>query len=260
MTFWQQLSGVISDLDGVVYRGDAPIPSAIAAFRRWHEAGLPYAFVTNNSTRSAADFASKINDMGIPVTAERVVTSASTVADLVATNHPPSARVLVVGAAALRDAVTARGFTLSDAADVVVVGLDRAFTYETLGRAQAALLAGAAFYATNADPMLPSATAFDPGAGAILRAIEVASGRSATVVGKPGRQMIDRAVQILGTAAARTLMIGDQVETDIIAGHAAGLPTLLVRTGVAQPGPHPLAPDFDFADLSEVPLPHPAES
>lgn len=253
MTFWQQLTGVISDLDGVIYRGDAPIPSAIAAFQRWHAAGLPYAFVTNNSTRSAADFAAKISGMGIPVTEARVVTSASAVADLIATRHPPATPVLVVGAPALQEAVTARGFTLSAEAEVVVVGLDRDFSYRTLALAQKALLAGAAFYATNADPMIPSATGFDPGAGSVLRAIEVASGRTATVVGKPGRQMIDRAVQILGTAPATTLMIGDQIETDIRAGHAAGVATLLVRTGMPEAGPRPLEPDFDLADLGQIP-------
>jgi 4-nitrophenyl phosphatase len=254
MTFWQELSGVISDLDGVVYRGEVPIPTAVTAFQAWHAAGTPYAFVTNNSTQTAADFARKINAMGIPVTAGRVVTSAGTVAELVASRHPPSARVLVVGAPALQEAVAARGLTLArDAVDVVVVGLDRNFSYQTLALAQKALLAGAAFYATNADPMLPNANGFDPGAGSILRAIEVASGRDAVVVGKPGRQMIDLALGILGTKAATTLMIGDQIETDIVAGHAAGLPTLLVRTGVPQTGPGPVAPDFDLADLGALP-------
>ena len=251
---WPHILGVISDLDGVVYRGADPIPSAVQAFQRWHRAGLPYGFVTNNSTRTAAEFASKINSMGIPVVPSQIVTTAEATAEVVAANHPASARVFVVGAAALRDAILSHGFTIADTAvDVVVVGLDQSFSYQTLGLAQAALLAGAAFYGTNADPMLPKGTGFEPGAGSILRAIAVASGKTPVIIGKPGRQMIDIGLARLGTPRAATLMIGDQIDTDIIAGKAAGLPTVLVNTGVPQTGPRQTEPDFEVDDLTEIP-------
>ena len=254
MTVWPRISGVISDLDGVVYRGDDPIATAVTAFQRWHKDGVPYVFVTNNSTRTAAEFASKINAMGIAVAADQIVTSAEATAHTVASNHPGSARVLVLGAPALRDALQAKGFTLAQTGvDVVVVGLDHSFTYLTLALAQSALLAGAAFYGTNADPMLPKGDGFEPGAGSILKAVEVASGRTPVVIGKPGRLLIDMGLALLGSPRAETLMIGDQIDTDIIAGRAAGLPTVLVLTGVPQTGPRRVEPDFVVDDLTQIP-------
>ena len=254
MPAWPKISGVISDLDGVVYRGADPIASAVTTFRRWHASGIPYVFVTNNSTKTAAEFSTKINGMGIPVEAAQIITSAYATAQVVAANHPAAARVLVVGSPALCGAVQSHGFTLADTGvDVVVVGLDQSFAYKTLAVAQTALLAGAAFYATNADPMLPNAGGFDPGAGSILKAIEVASGKVAVVIGKPGRQMIDMGLALLGTSKAETLMIGDQVDTDIVAGKAAGLPSVLVLTGVPQTGPHEVEPDFVVGDLTQIP-------
>ena len=251
---WPRISGIISDLDGVVYRGQDPIPSAVEAFRRWHKLGVPYAFVTNNSTKTAAEFANKINGMGIPVDPSQIVTTAMATAQVVATNHPATARVFVVGAEALRDAILSKGLTLAETAvDVVVVGLDQNFTYHTLSLAQTALLSGAAFYGTNADPMLPKSSGFDPGAGSILAAVRTASGKTPIIIGKPGRQMIDMGLARLGTQRDQTLMIGDQIDTDIIAGKAAGLPTVLVNTGVPQTGPRQTEPDFEVANLTDIP-------
>ena len=255
MSGWPKISGIISDLDGVVYRGADPISSAVLAFQRWHKLGVPYIFVTNNSTKTAEEFAHKINGMGILVEPAQIVTTAEATAQVVAANHPATSRVMVIGAPALRNAVLAHGFTLADTGvDVVVVGLDQSFTYQTLARAQAALLAEAAFYGTNADPMLPNGGGFDPGAGSILKAIEVASGKSPIVIGKPSRQMIDVALARLGTPRLQTLMIGDQIDTDIVAGKAAGLPSVLVLTGVPQSGPRRVEPDFVVVDLTEIPI------
>ncbi len=255
MVIWPTISGVISDLDGVVYRGADSILSAVEAFQRWHRAGVPYVFVTNNSTQTAAEFAIRINGMGIEVEASQIVTSAQATALRLAGDHPQGARVFVVGAQALKDAVQAQGFALAEVGvDVVVSGLDRGFTYQTLAIAQRALLAGAAFYGTNADPMLPNDAGFDPGAGSILQAIATASGRVPVIVGKPARHMIDLGLARLGTPLGETLMIGDQIETDIVAGHAAGLTTVLVRTGVPETGPRVVEPDFVVEDLGQIGL------
>ena len=254
MAVWPRISGVISDLDGVVYRGADPIDSAVTTFQRWYREGVPYAFVTNNSTKTATEFAAKINGMGIVVEASQIITSAEVTAQMVAANHPAGSRVFVVGAPALRDAILSHGFTVANSAvDVVVVGLDQGFTYQTLALAQSALLAGAAFYGTNADRMLPNGAGFEPGAGSILNAIGTASGKVPVIIGKPGRQMIDVAVDRLGTTRDATLMIGDQIDTDIVAGHAAGLPTVLVLTGVPQTGPRQVQPDFEVANLTDIP-------
>ncbi|WP_229665137.1 HAD-IIA family hydrolase [Paracoccus acridae] len=248
-----RISAIISDLDGVAYRGETPIAEAVRAFRYWHEQGLPYAFVTNNSTRSAGEFAAKLNGMGIPATPDRIVTTSAAVAERLRETMPAGARVMVIGAPSLVAAVEARGFQIADT-DVaaVVVGLDREFTFDKLQKAQTALLGGARFFGTNPDRMLPHGDGFEPGAGSILAAIETASGVMPLVIGKPQPDLIRMALHILGSDPATTFMLGDQIETDIIAGQAAGLKTILVRTGVPPrqvPGVHP---DIDIASLSDL--------
>lgn len=226
-------AAIISDLDGVTYRGDASIPTAVRAFRHWHEQGVPYAFVTNNSTKTAEEFADKLNGMDIPVTPDRIVTSSMVVARRVRAEIPAASRVMVIGAPSLVGAIEAQGFQIADRdVQAVVVGLDRAFTFEKLQKAQSALLAGASFFGTNADRMLPHGTGYEPGAGSILAAIETASGVAPIVTGKPQPDLVHMALEILDSDPATTLMLGDQIETDIMAGRAAGLRTILVRTGV----------------------------
>ena len=261
MSDWPVIRGIISDLDGVTYRGDDPIESAVAAFQAWQEAKLPFAFVTNNSTRSAQEFSDKLNGMGIPAIPERVITSSSVAADHLSETLPAGARVMVVGSAALADAVTARGFELA-VTDVaaVVAGLDRTFTYEKLSRAQDALLKGAAFVGTNPDPMLPNEAGFEPGAGSILKAIETASGVAPVIIGKPEPNLVNIALERLGTPRQATFVIGDQINTDIAAGQAAGLPTVLVRTGVRNTEPAAAVPDFDIPSLAGMPKYKPLES
>ena len=255
MSNWPKISGIISDLDGVVYRGDEPIASAVAAFRRWHEAGVPYAFVTNNSTKDAAAFAAKLCGMGVPADAADVVTTSAATVATVKDRWPAGTGVYVIGAAALRKAILEAGFVLADEdAKVVVAGLDREFAYRKLKTAQKAILSGAGFLGTNPDKMLPSETGYEPGAGSILAAIEACSGKAPTIVGKPQPTLIRMALARLGTAKSETLMIGDQVATDIAAGKAAGLPTLLVSTGVPESGPRSVEPDFVAEHLDELPL------
>ena len=248
-------AAIISDLDGVAYRGDVPIATAVLAFRQWHEQGLPYAFVTNNSTKTAREFADKLNSMGIPATPERVITSSAVVARRVKADLPPGSRVMVIGAASLVGAIEAQGFQIADQ-DVraVVAGLDRAFTFEKLQKAQAALLAGASFFGTNADRMLPHGLGYEPGAGSILAAIQTASGVTPVVTGKPQPDLIHMALEILGSDPETTFMLGDQIETDIMAGRAAGLKTILVGTGLPPKAVPGILPDFDIETLLDLAL------
>lgn len=255
MKNWIRISAIISDLDGVTYRGEDPIPSAVTAFQAWHEMGLPYAFVTNNSTKSAQEFSDKLNGMGIVTSPEQIVTSSAATAARVANVIPAGKRVYVLGAPALVDAIVAKGFEIADT-DVaaVVVGLDRDFTFAKLAAAQAAILDGAAYFGTNPDRMLPKGAGFEPGAGSILNAIETASGVVPIVIGKPQPDLVYMALERLGTPADTTFMLGDQIETDIAAGRAAGLKTILVRTGVPPKDIDGLVPDFDIRSLAEIPV------
>ena len=252
---WPKITGIISDLDGVTYRGDEPIDSAVGAFQKWAEIGLPYAFVTNNSTKSAEEFSVKLNGMGIPADPAHIVTTSAVAADYLADLLKPASRVMVIGAQALERAVANRGFEIAeDNVAAVIAGLDRSFTFGTLARAQTALLQGAHFIGTNPDSKLPTDSGFEPGAGAILKAIETASGVKPTIIGKPNPDLVAKALSILGTDPRSTFMIGDQIMTDIAAGHAAGIQTIRVRTGVIEDKPLELSPDFDVETLACIPM------
>ena len=253
-TNWPKITGIISDLDGVTYRGDEPIESAVGMFQRWSDMGLPYAFVTNNSTKSAEEFSVKLNAMGIPADPARIITTSAVAADRLRDLLEPKSRVMVIGEQALVGAVADRGFEIADEDVVAVVaGLDRSFTYEKLAKAQTALLEGAHFIGTNPDAMLPTAGGFEPGAGVILKAIETAAGVTPTIIGKPEPDLVTKALSILGTDQHSTFMLGDQIMTDIVAGHAAGLPTIRVRTGVVENDPPAISPDFDIESLECIP-------
>lgn len=254
LTHWPKISGIISDLDGVTYRGDEPIESAVTVFQHWSDIGLPYAFVTNNSTKSAEEFSAKLNAMGIPADPARIVTTSAVAAARLSELLEPRSRVMVIGAQALVRAVADRDFEIADEdVDAVVAGLDRSFTYERLASAQTALLGGAHFIGTNPDPLLPKSSGSEPGAGAILKAIETASGVVPTIIGKPKPDLVTTALSILGTDRQSTFMLGDQIMTDIVAGHAAGLATIRVRTGVIEKDPLSISPDFDIESLECIP-------
>jgi 4-nitrophenyl phosphatase len=229
--------------------------SAVRVFQQWYEAGIQYAFVTNNSTKSPKAFSEKLSGMGIPTRASQVVTSAQEAAEKAANELPKGSSVYVIGSNALCEELEKQGFVISyKNAEAVVVGLDRRFDFEKLQKAQSAILGGALFIGTNPDPMLPSETGFEPGAGAILKAIETAAAIAPTIVGKPKPNMVKSAVGILQTNPENTLMVGDQIKTDIVAGDAAGLKTVLVKTGVPERGVFEVTPDIVIETLEELRL------
>ena len=252
---WPAIRGIIADLDGVVYRGDTAIPSAVDAFRAWAARGVPYRFVTNNSTQTPEAFAAKLRRLGVAVTADQVVTSSATTARTLQKSWAPGTPIFAIGAQALTDALTGAGFVIDERrAKVVVVGLDRALTYARLKVAVAAVLAGATLIGTNPDPVLPVEDGFEPGAGSILAAVATASGATPVIIGKPETPMIATALESLGTARGATVMIGDQISTDILAGQRTGLRSILVTTGVRNDGPQLAVPDLIVASLGDIPL------
>jgi 4-nitrophenyl phosphatase len=252
---WPAVKGIISDLDGVVYRGEAGIRDAIQAFNNWERTGIPYAFVTNNSTRSPEDVAEKLRFFGVTVTPGRIVTSSLVAAQMMKERWPPRTPVFVIGAPALNNAIAAAGFEITDRSpEVIVMGLDRNISHRKLCVAVDALLAGATLIGTNPDLLLPTANGFELGAGAMLTAVSAATRVRPIVLGKPEPHMIETALQRLGTPRESTLMIGDQVATDIQAGKRTGLYSVLVTTGVAEreePGLSP--PDIVIDSLTEIP-------
>lgn len=253
---WPKISAIISDLDGVTYRGKEPIESAVKIFRLWNDIGIPYAFVTNNSTKSAEEFSSKLNAMDIPADPKNIITTSAVAAQKLKKMLEPKSRVMVIGEKALVNAISECNFIIADKnVDAVIAGLDRSFTHKKLEKAQTALLKGAHFIGTNPDKMLPKDDGFEPGAGSILKAIEFASGGvKPIIIGKPNPDLVLKALSVLGTEPAATFMLGDQIMTDIMAGKAAGLKTIRVQTGVIEKGPFSISPDFDIKNLESIPL------
>lgn len=243
-------SAVLSDLDGVVYRGEVAVPGAVERFQRWHGDGMPYCFVTNNAEKSATAFADKITALGIACTAEQVVTSGDVALEFIAGKYAPGAGLYVIGTKAFKARVAECGFTLveKDAA-AVLVALDRSFDYAMMSTALANILGGADLIGTNPDLIRPLADGFEPGAGAITASIAAASGATPMFMGKPDPTIIRTAMARLGVDATAAIMIGDKLDTDILAGQRAGVTSIFVETGVPIDAHSTVLPDYFLARL-----------
>jgi glycerol 3-phosphatase-2 len=225
---------LLFDLDGVLYRGDEPVPGAPETMDALREAGAHVVFLTNNSSRTPEQVSAKLGAMGIHSAPAEVVTSATATADLLAVRGGGTAFVMggdgVVGA--LRDAGLRVVDGEPEAVDLVVVGIDDDLTYARLRTACLLVRRGASFVATNADPTFP-ATGRElwPGAGALVAAITTATGVEAEVVGKPHAPLFHAALRRAGVL--NPLVIGDRLDTDIAGAAALGWDSLLVLSGVA---------------------------
>ncbi len=250
----------IFDMDGVLYRGKQALPGVNEIIAALEARGLPYLLATNNSTATPADYVRRMAEYGVTVTESHLQTSATATRDYLKRELPDGAVLLPIGAAALTEQLQAgTTFKITDdpAEDVaaVVVGLDQGFTYERMTRAMKAIRNGARFIATNADATLPVEDGVLPGAGTMIAAIATASGRQPTVIGKPETLMMTSAVAQLGTSASKTVMIGDRLDTDILAAARAGLTTALVLTGVTTRNDlagSDIVPDYVFTDLPAI--------
>jgi 4-nitrophenyl phosphatase len=248
------IRGIISDLDGVAYRGDTAIPSSVRAFRAWHQQGVPYAFVTNNSTKSATQFAAKLTSIGIPAEPRQVFNTISAVTALLARRWPQGTPVFAIGEQALLAAIEAAGYDLtSESPEVVVLGFDSTLDYAKLRTAIRAALAGAAIIATNPDVLTPVHDGYDPCVGVLTAAVVAAvPSVNPIVVGKPHPFLIEQALAYLGTAKHETIMIGDQIATDIAAGKAAGLRSILLASDVPFNAATGVVPDRVVSSLLDL--------
>lgn len=249
---------ILADLDGTVNRGDRLVPGAEEVYRELTESGVRWVFLSNNATVLAADLAEKISALGLPVSENQVVTSASALIDGLK-KECPTARVMVVGEERLSQGLRNAGIRVENGTcrvDLVVTAMDRHFDYEKLRKAQAALLAGALFWATNLDASLPVADGFLPGAGSIVAAISTAAGRTPDrVFGKPSPDMASLVLELLGLPAALCLVVGDRMETDILFSRNAGIDSALVLTGATSRedlARFPYTPDYLFDSISDL--------
>lgn len=230
------------DLDGVVYRGDAPVPGAAQALAAVRDTGHRCAFVTNNAARSAHDVAAKLTRLGVPAAESDVVTSAQAAARLLADLLPAGSTVAVLGSDALADCVAAVGLVPvalpSGAArpgeagcpDAMVSGFGPSVPWRDVIRAAVLVRDGVPWVASNTDLTFPTDYGIAPGHGELVRMIRDYSGVTPRVAGKPEPPLLHETTR--RTGASRPLMVGDRLDTDILGAHRAGVPSLLVLTGV----------------------------
>ncbi|WP_134684145.1 TIGR01457 family HAD-type hydrolase [Brevibacillus migulae] len=227
--------GYLLDLDGTIYRGKEVIPEAVAFIRELRKANIPFLYVTNNSTTTPELVAQRLSDMGIETAADEVYTSSMGAAAYLQERYPAGTDVYTIGEAGLHAALAEIGCKqVAEGAKVVIAGMDRAFTYEKLAAAATAIRHGAQFIATNRDPALPTERGLMPGSGSLIAAIATASGVEPVVIGKPERILVDYALERLGTSREETLIVGDNLLTDIGAGTNSGIDSLLVLTGYSR--------------------------
>ena len=277
---------LLVDLDGVVYRGRVPVPGVAAVLADRVARGDDVVYVTNMAAHYRADYVPRLESMGAPVTADRIVSSARATALHLANHAPQGARVLVLGAPGLRRELAEVGLDVLDAGEratllaehaartggvasldeefeitgrpaYVVVGLDQDLTYGKLTVAAIAIRAGARFIATNRDPALPTERSLRPGAGSIVAALETTTGIRPTSIGKPAPEIMEEAARLVGIPAGDAIMIGDGLGTDIGAAHAVGARSILMLTGVTSRSqleglPASELPDEVAADAAEL--------
>ncbi|WP_029138258.1 HAD-IIA family hydrolase [Nakamurella lactea] len=232
------------DLDGTVYLGGTVIPFVPEALAAARAMGMATMFVTNNASRPPAVVAKSLSDMGIQASDDDVLTSPHVAAEMLAASHPAGARVLVVGAPYLHEAIAEVGLIpVEEAADepvAVVQGHSPDTGWRQLAEACIALRAGVDWVACNSDSTLPTDRGLLPGNGAMVAALVAATGRRPRVAGKPARPLLDSAIERAGSK--RPLVVGDRLDTDIEAAGVAGLPALMPLTGVNSASDLLLAP------------------
>jgi NagD protein len=224
------------DMDGVLVHEDHVVPGADRFVARLRELGLPFLVLTNNSIYTRRDLAARLRAGGLDVPEERIWTSALATAAFLA-DQRPGGTAFVVGEAGLTTALHQAGYTMTERApDYVVLGETRSYSLERITLAIRLIAAGARFIATNPDPTGPTPTGPVPATGAVAALISRATEVQPYFVGKPNPLMMRSALNAIDAHSERTAMIGDRMDTDIVAGLEAGLETILVLTGVATEG------------------------
>lgn len=254
MTKLSDISSLLIDMDGVLYRADVPLPRLheFIAFLRGRP--IPFVLVTNNSTRTPQQYADKLARMGVEIKAAEVLTSGQATARYLARSYPPGSRVHVFGMDSLREAVVEEGFVLADDdVAVVVASMDRDVNYEKLKRASLLIRRGALFVATNLDPTQPTVEGLLPGTGSMIAALRTASETEPVAIGKPEPIMFELAMQAMDAQPHTTAMLGDRVDTDLVGGRLAGCRTIGVLSGSSSRAEmEAFGPDFLFEDIAHL--------
>jgi NagD protein len=222
------------DMDGVLVKGSTAIPGAAQFIERLKAGEVQYLVLTNNPIYTPGDLAHRLQAIGLDVPAGRIFTSAMATARFLQSQHS-SGTAFVVGESGLTEAIHNIGYVITDLdPDYVVLGETHSYVLEQITKAIRLVVQGAHFIATNPDPVGPSESGPVPACGAMAALIEKATGKSPFFVGKPNPLMMRTALNYLGVHSEHTVMVGDRMDTDIIAGVESGMETILVLSGVTR--------------------------
>ncbi len=237
---FQRIRGVLFDMDGVVYVGSNLLPGVQEMFDYLESTGRKWLCVTNNASRTPAQFVEKLTSMGVRARPEQILGSAEATAGWLAEQIEeqgwPRGKVIIVGQDGLRAALKQHHFELTTTpaeATYAIAGINFELTYEELAGVALAIRHGARFIGTNSDPSYPSERGLLPGAGSILALLATATGVEPTVIGKPNAGMYDQAIRRIGLQPHEVMMVGDRYDTDISGALSFGLSTTGVLTGVS---------------------------
>ncbi|MEU4151294.1 HAD-IIA family hydrolase [Streptomyces sp. NPDC026659] len=225
----------LTDMDGVLIHEGVPIPGADAFLKKLREAERPFLVLTNNSIYTARDLHARLRRLGLDVPVENIWTSAMATAQFV-NEQRPGGSAYVIGEAGLTTALHDVGYILTDhEPDFVILGETRTYSFEAMTKAVRLINDGARFIATNPDNVGPSIEGALPATGSVAALITAATKKKPYFVGKPNPLMMRAGLNAIGAHSETSAMIGDRMDTDVLAGLEAGMRTFLVLTGVTQP-------------------------
>ncbi|MEU0333149.1 HAD-IIA family hydrolase [Streptomyces sp. NPDC006193] len=225
----------LTDMDGVLIHEGVPIPGADAFLKKLRDSGRPFLVLTNNSIYTARDLQARLQRMGLEVPVENIWTSALATAQFL-NDQRPGGSAYVIGEAGLTTALHDVGYILTDHdPDFVILGETRTYSFEAMTKAVRLINDGARFIATNPDNVGPSTEGALPATGSVAALITAATGKKPYFVGKPNPLMMRAGLNAIGAHSETSAMIGDRMDTDVLAGLEAGMRTFLVLTGVTRP-------------------------
>lgn len=248
--------GFICDMDGVIYLGNQLLPG-VAEFVNWlNENDKRFLFLTNSSERSPKELRQKLQRMGLDIGEEHFYTSALATAAFLK-KQAPGCTAFVIGAPGLLNALYDVGVTMNDVdPDYVIVGETASYNYEVITKAVRLVLNGARLIATNSDLTGPTEFGIAPACRSLVAPIELATGKKAYFMGKPNPLMMRTGLQLLGVHSEEAAMVGDRMDTDVIAGMESGLATVLVLSGCtsrADVNDYPYRPTYILNGVGDIP-------
>ena len=235
--YFDNIKGLIIDMDGVLWRDTEPLGNLPAIFQNIKSSGLKAILATNNATRTVAEYHQKLADFGVTLEDWQVINSAQATGIFIRDHYGSGTQVFVVGQPSLMRTLESYNLNVVDGetpdVKIVVASLDYQLSYEKLKKASLLIQSGCIFIGTNPDTTLPTPHGFIPGSGTVIGALEIASGKKAKIIGKPEPLLYEIALKRLALSPDETLAIGDRLETDIAGAQAAGVHTALVLTGAS---------------------------